>query len=82
MIFPWDVRRKSCPHCQSEAHVIPVLYGSLSRRAEKEVKAGKVHYGGSVVSLDRDQWYCTLHQQAFGSASEALEEQVAAANAD
>ncbi|WP_460504098.1 carboxypeptidase-like regulatory domain-containing protein [Hymenobacter agri] len=44
-------------------HLLPIVYGLLSKRAMARAKAGKIYLGGCQVTGCDPRYYCPIHQK-------------------
>lgn len=53
-----EKEKKTCPKCNTNEHVVPIVYGYPSEEMEAYAKENKIAFGGCCVSPFEPNWHC------------------------
>jgi hypothetical protein len=58
-------RVPKCPNCGSDS-IVPIHYGYPMPKMRRDYEAGKIDWGGCVITGDDPRWLCKACENRFG----------------
>jgi hypothetical protein len=58
---------QTCPKCQKDDQVIPILYGYPAGKMRMPGLVGEFKFGGCAIHPEMPAWYCKACDHEFGA---------------